>query len=799
MTDFSAVLPLLPLRGMVLFPHMVVPLEVGRERSIAAVEQAMLQDQRIVLAAQKDARVSEPSPQDVYGFGVIAVVKQLLRMPEGQIKVLVEALGRCRIDGFTQEEPHFFVAVTPIESASEDGNDLVALVRTAKRYFGEYERLKKRNAAQSTDLEGIDEPGHVADMIAARLDVPLEKKQALLEALDLRARLESLSLLLAGEIEVIELEKKIQAQVRRQMERSQREYYLREQMKAIQKELGEQDARTAEVQEFREKIEALEMPEAAKEKALHELGRLEKMPPTAAEAVVVRTYLEWMTSLPWSVETEDTLDLNRAMEILDEDHYGLVKVKDRICDFLAVRQLKQSLKGPILCLVGPPGVGKTSLGRSIARALGRKFARISLGGVRDEAEIRGHRRTYVGAMPGKIIQAMRQAGTRNPVLLLDEVDKMSSDFRGDPSASLLEVLDPEQNAAFGDHYLEVPFDLSQVLFITTANVAHTISRPLRDRMEIVEVSGYTEIEKFHIAKEHLIPKQIEEHGLAASQLKISDNTVRRVIEGYTRESGVRGLERQIAALCRKAAREIVEGKKRVSVDARRLERFLGPPIYRADVSDREDRVGTACGLAYTEVGGSTITIEVSVVEGKGSLTLTGKLGEVMKESAQAGYSFLRSKAESLGLAPDFYQTSDIHVHIPEGAVPKEGPSAGITITTALASALSGRPVRADIAMTGEVTLRGRILPVGGIKEKVLAAHRAGIEEVVLPVENEKDLDDVPLEVRRKLRFHLVQEMDEVLEIALVSDGNGPLDVDGVDVGAALQTTDQSGWIEESAS
>ena len=799
MTDYGTVLPLLSLRGMVVFPHMVVPLEVGRERSIAAVEQAMMQDRRIVLAAQKDAKAADPKPDGVYRTGVLAVVKQLMRMPEGQIKVLVEALERCRIGEFVQEEPYFAVraeAVDPGPGGPEDP-ELAALVRAAKRYFAEYERHKRRSEAQSADLEGIEEPGRLADLIAARLEAPVEKKQPLLEALDVRARLESLCFLMASEIELIELERRIQAQVKRQMERSQREYYLREQMKAIQSELGEQDARTAEIQAFREKIESLGMPGAAKEKALHELGRLEKMPQASAEAVVVRTYLEWLTSLPWSAETEDVLDIDRAVRILDEDHYGLQKVKDRICEFLAVRRLKQSLKGPILCLVGPPGVGKTSLGRSVARALGRKFVRISLGGVRDEAEIRGHRRTYVGAMPGKIIQAMRQAGTRNPVLLLDEVDKLSSDFRGDPAASLLEALDPEQNAAFGDHYLEVPFDLSRVLFITTANVVHTILRPLRDRMEIVDISGYTQAEKFQIAKLHLIPKQIEEHGLTPSRIKISDNVVRRLIDEYTRESGVRGLERQIAALCRKAAREIVAGKENVTIDARRLERYLGPPPFRVESGRRRDQVGVACGLAYTEVGGSTITIEVSVVEGKGRLTLTGKLGEVMKESAQAAFSFVRSRAESLGVPPDFYQAADIHVHIPEGAVPKEGPSAGITIGTALASALTGRAVRADVAMTGEVTLRGRVLPVGGIKEKVLAAHRAGIEEVVLPAENRKDLEEVPADVRRKLRFHFVEEMDDVLKIALL-----PQAVDGLaaaSLGAGAPSGEQESWIEESAS
>ena len=803
MSDHGAVLPLLALRGMVIFPRMVVPLEVGRERSIAALEHAMLHDHRIVLAAQKDAQIVEPQPDDIFRCGVIAAVKQLLRTSEGQVKVLVEALGRCRIDGFVQAEPYYAVSVTHVEPAVQQSAELEALLRAAKRYFGDYERLKKRTPGQAPAIDGIEDPGHVADLIAAAVDVPLEKKQGLLEIAGVPERLEALCVLLAGEIELIELEKRIHSQVRRQMERSQREYYLREQIKAIQKELGEQDPRAAEVEQLRAKIEALGMPGPAKEKALHELGRLERMPPAAAEAVVVRTYLDWMTSLPWSAETEDTLDIELARRILDEDHYGLDKVKERILEFLAVRRLKQSLRGPVLCLVGPPGVGKTSLARSIARSLGRRFVRFSLGGVRDEAEIRGHRRTYVGALPGKIIQAMREAKTKNPVLLLDEIDKMSFDFRGDPAASLLEVLDPEQNAEFGDHYLEVPFDLSSVMFITTANVAGAIPRPLRDRLEIVEISGYTGIEKFHIARRHLLPRQIAEHGLLPGQLTVSDGAVRRLVDEYTRESGVRGLERQIAAVCRKAAREIVGGKRKVNVDARRLERFLGPPPYRPESAGRADRVGAANGMAYTEYGGTTITIEVSVVEGRGNLILTGKLGDVMKESARAGYSYVRARAQAIGLPAGFHEKADIHVHIPEGAVPKEGPSAGITIATAIASALSGRPVRGNVAMTGEITLLGRVLPVGGIKEKVLAAHRAGIEEIVLPAENAKDLDEIPPEVRRKLHLHLVREMDEVLEIALLPPAGGETAAGRVGAPFLPQIAEtpaaDSAWIGESAS
>ena len=761
-----ATLPLLPLRGMLVFPGAVVPLEVGRKRSIAALEQGMLIDQRIVLAAQKDASIEEPDADEIYHFGVVAQVSQFLRTPGGQIKVLVEGLARARIVEFTQTSPYFQVNVAIIDEPPAAGDEVTALVRTVKGQFEEYQRQKKK--ASAPDLAWLDvlEPGRVADGVAGQLEVPLEKKQRLLEIVDPKERLDALCLLLAEELHLLELEKRIQFRVRKQMERSQREYYLREQIKAIQKELGETDERTREIEEFRRRIEEAGMPRAAEEKALYELGRLEKIPPVAAEAVVVRTYLEWLISLPWKKRTTDRRDLAEAERILDEDHYGLEKVKERISEFLAVRQLAKKLKGPILCLVGPPGVGKTSLGRSVARALGRKFVRVSLGGVRDEAEIRGHRRTYVGAMPGKIIQSLRQAGTRNPVLLLDEIDKLGSDFRGDPASALLEVLDPEQNHAFSDHYIEVPFDLSEVMFITTANYAEAIPRPLLDRMEVIQLSGYTSEEKWHIAKKHLLPKQLEAHGLRREQLRVSDNTLSLMISGYTREAGVRQLERTISALCRKAAREVLGGKERVVVNVRTLAKYLGPPPYTLDRAEREDRVGVAHGLAYTQAGGGLIVIESSVVEGKGKLILTGKLGEVMKESAQTAYSYVRSRAEWLDVDPKFYEKTDVHIHVPEGAVPKEGPSAGITIAVALSSALSKRPVRSDVAMTGEITLRGRVLPVGGIKEKVLAAHRAGISTVLLPKENEKDLREIPADVRRQLNIELVEHMDHVLELAL---------------------------------
>lgn len=795
------VLPLLPLRGMLVFPGAVVPLEVGRERSIKALEQALLLDRRIVLAAQKDAAVDEPEADEIYSQGVVAQVNQFLRTPNGQIKVLVEGVARVRIDGYVQTDPFYRVEVALLEEPEAKGDDVVALVRTVKRQFGEYEKQKKK--AGSPDLAWMDalEPSRLADGVAGQLDVPLEKKQSLLEILNPVERLEALSVLLAEELHLLELEKRIQMRVRKQMERSQREYYLREQIKAIQKELGEGDERTREVEEFRRRIEAAGMPADAKEKALRELGRLEKMPPMAAEAVVVRNYLEWLTALPWKKKTTDRKDLAEAEAILEADHYGLEKVKERIAEFLAVRQLAKKLKGPILCLVGPPGVGKTSLGRSIARALGRKFVRISLGGVRDEAEIRGHRRTYVGAMPGRIIHALRQAGTKNPVILLDEIDKLGSDFRGDPASSLLEVLDPEQNHSFSDHYLETPFDLSDVMFITTANYQEAIPRPLWDRMEVIRLSGYTPEEKWYIARRHLIPKQLEAHGLRPEQLAVSDNAVRQIISGYTREAGVRGLERSIAALCRKAAREVLGGKERVSINVRTLEKYLGPAPFLADQSEEEDQVGIAQGLAYTQLGGGLIVIEASVVDGRGNLVLTGKLGDVMKESAQAAYSYVRSRAERLGVDPKFYETKDIHIHVPEGAVPKEGPSAGITIAVALSSALSQRPVRSDVAMTGEITLRGRVLPVGGIKEKVLAAHRANVATVLLPKENQKDLEEIPANVRRELEIVLVEHMDDVLRLALAKPEEPEVDVPEEIEGAVLlpeETGVEDGWIEQSA-
>lgn len=768
-------LPLLPLRGMMMFPYTVTPLEVGRTRSVEALEAAMMAERTIVLVAQKDEQIDEPKPDDLYTVGTLCDVKQVLKLPEGQLRVLVEGKRRVVVEEIRQTEPYYTAVVSAMMEPDDEteGPVVEALRRTVSRLFEKYARLNKKHAVESVrSVLGIEDPERLLNTIASALSLDIEDRQAWLEVPGLHERFERLSMLLTREIEILELEKRIHMRVRRQMEKTQREYYLREQMKAIQKELGEGDERQAEAEEYRKKIRSAKLSGEVRKKALHEVKRLEKMPQMAAEAVVVRNYLDWLVSLPWNKRSRDRDDIDAAQTVLDADHYGLEKAKERIVEYLAVRQLTKGLKAPIICFVGPPGVGKTSLGRSIAQAVEREFVRISLGGVRDEAEIRGHRRTYIGSMPGRIVQALRQAGTKNPVLLLDEIDKMSSDFRGDPAAAMLEVLDPEQNHTFSDHYLEVPIDLSEVLFITTANVLWNIPRPLRDRMEIITLPGYTEEEKVGIARHHLLPKQLEAHGLTAEQLHVSDNALIEIVRGYTRESGVRGLERQMAALCRKVAREVVaDGKAVVRIHRGGVARHLGPARYLYTRIEKHDRVGLAHGLAYTEIGGDTLSIEVTVVTGKGKLTLTGKLGDVMRESAHAGYSYVRSRAEELGIDPDFYEKYDIHIHVPEGATPKDGPSAGITIATALASALSGRPVRHDVAMTGEITLRGRVLAVGGIKEKVLAAHRAGVTTVIMPVENEKDLQDIPANIRRRVHIELVDHMDDVLRLALQDGGD----------------------------
>jgi len=789
--------PLLALRGTIVFPNMVTPLEVGRELSIYALEAAMTGDKKLVLAAQKDASIVEPLPEDIYNVGTICEIKQLLKMPEGQIRVLMEGLQRVEIRYFIEDGNYFKVAVEPRESIVTHDMETEALRRSVLDFFEKYVRMSKKIPNEViSSVNSISDPDRFADAVAGQIASTIEERQPLLEELYTKKRLEMLLQLLSKELDLLELEKKIQLKVRKQMERTQREYYLREQMKAIQGELGDKDEKLSEVDEYKRKLAAAKLPKDAKAKVVHELHRFEKMPPMAAEAVVVRNYLDWMLSLPWSKTTKDRLDINRAEEILDRDHYGLTQVKQRILEYLAVRQLTKQLKGPILCLVGPPGVGKTSLARSVADSLGRKFVRISLGGIRDEAEIRGHRRTYVGALPGRIIQAMKAAGSRNPVFLLDEIDKLGMDFRGDPTSALLEALDPEQNHSFSDHYLEVPFDLSQVMFLTTANVLHQIPPPLRDRMEVIEIPGYTEHEKLEIAKRHLWPKQLVAHGLVADQVQISENALTKVISDYTREAGVRNLERSLAAVCRKIAAEIVRGGKTpVRVTVSSLHKYLGVPKYPHHMIDSEDRVGVATGLAFTAVGGEILSIEVTIVKGKGNITLTGKLGEVMRESAQTAISYIRSRTDQLNIDPDFHEKYDIHVHVPEGAIPKDGPSAGITIATAVVSALTGKPVRRDLAMTGEITLRGRVLPIGGVKEKLLAAHRSGITHVVLPKDNQMHLEDIPEDVLRKMEIEFVDHMDNVLEIALVGNEGQTDDAKELDFVPTEQFDDPRQWIE----
>lgn len=749
---------------------MIIHLDVGREKSISALEEAMVQDRLIMLATQKDAQNDTPQPEDIFSVGTVAEIKQLLKLPGGTIRVLVEGLHRGEIEEFISFDPYYQVQIREFADVEPKTPETEALTRTAINQFEQWVKLSKKIPPETlVSVVVVEEPGRLTDLIASHLSLKIEDKQILLEAVGVNERLERLCEILGREMEILELEKKIHVRVRKQMEKTQKEYYLREQLKAIQKELGEKDERTAEVEEYRQRVKEQNLPKDVEEKINKEIDRLEKMPPMVAESGVIRTYLDWLLTLPWTVETEDRLDITVAEGILDEDHYGLEKVKERILEYLSIRKLTEKMKGPILCLVGPPGVGKTSLARSIARAMERKFVRVSLGGVRDEAEIRGHRRTYVGALPGRIIQGMRTVGSKNPVFLLDEIDKMSADFRGDPSSALLEVLDPEQNNSFSDHYVELPFDLSRVLWVVTANVMHNIPRPLLDRMEIITIAGYTEEEKVEIAKRYLIPKQTTDHGLSAKQISFSEGTIQKVIREYTREAGVRNLERNIANLCRKAARKIVQDQGPVvKITAQNLHTFLGAKKYRHAQAEETSQVGVATGLAWTEVGGDVLAVEISTMRGKGKLTLTGQLGDVMQESAQAGFSYIRSRAKDLGIEEDFHEKLDIHIHLPEGAIPKDGPSAGITMATAVASALTGKPVRSDIAMTGEITLRGRVLPVGGIKEKVLAAHRAGIRKVMLPKENKRDLDEIPANVKRSLEFALVEHMDEVLKTALVA-------------------------------
>ncbi|MHB9002619.1 MAG: endopeptidase La [Coriobacteriia bacterium] len=763
------VLPLIPLRDLILFPNLVVPLFVGRERSINALEESMRQGHLVALVTQKQAEVLDPGPDDVYEIGCVASIMQELKLPDGTAKALVEGQQRVRIVEWLEREPHLLVRVELIEEDTTVDVETEALMRAL---IADFERASELGKPVPQEVlmaaSTIEEPGRLADFVAFHLNLKVEDKQQILEAIQPRERLEKAAGFLRKELEILELGSKIQNRVKEQMTKSQREYFLREQLKAIQQELGQFDEIQAEIDEYKEKIQAAEMPEQVAEKALKELGRLEKMPAASVETSVIRTYLDWLIGVPWAVESEEKLDLIAAQEILDQDHYGLEKVKERILEYLAVHKLTDEMRGPILCFVGPPGVGKTSIGKSIARSLGREFIRMSLGGVRDEAEIRGHRRTYVGALPGRIIQSISQAGTNNPVFMMDEIDKVGADFRGDPTSALLEVLDPEQNFAFQDHYLEAPFDLSNVMFITTANLLDPIPPPLRDRMEVIHFPGYTEDEKTNIAHKYLVPKQLKEHGLSSGKLEIADEAIREIIRRHTREAGVRNLERTIAMICRQVARKVVEGKKsKTRVTARTLQKYLGPPRFSYGLAEERDEVGVATGLVWTEVGGDVIFIEVTKMKGSGQLTLTGQLGEVMRESAQAAVSYIRARAADYDIPEDFNETTDLHIHVPAAAIPKDGPSAGITMATAIVSVLTGCAVRRDLAMTGEITLRGRVLPIGGLKEKLLAAHRSGVTTVLIPSENVRDLDLLPEHVRTDLAIIPVNSMEEVLDRALL--------------------------------
>ena len=764
--------PLLPLRDIIVFPHMVVPLFVGRQRSIKALEEATQRQSLIFLSSQKDAKTNEPAEDDIYRIGTLGSVVQMLKLPDGTVKVLIEGKKRAKVARFVANPDFFLVEVEDVPEVIERNTEIEALVREVHTTFENYVKLKKKIPPEMVmSVSSIDDPGRLADTIVAHLGIKLEDRQNLLETFNAAERLEKVLGHMRAEIEILEVERRIRSRVKKQMERSQKEYYLNEQMRAIQKELGEKDEFKNEIQEIEDKLKQKKLSAEAKDKVEKELKKLKMMSPMSAEATVVRNYIDWIITLPWNEFTDDKLDINEAERILEEDHYGLDKVKERILEYLAVQSLVGKIKGPILCLVGPPGVGKTSLGRSIARSTGRKFIRVSLGGVRDEAEIRGHRRTYIGAMPGKIIQSMKKAGSSNPVFLMDEIDKMSTDFRGDPSSALLEVLDPEQNTTFNDHYLDLDFDLSKVMFITTANSLDRIPRPLQDRMEIIRIAGYTELEKLSIAKKYLLEKQREANGLTAANLAFTDNALLGVIRHYTKEAGVRNLEREIAAICRKVAVEVVRKDRsaHIQVGTKGLHKYLGPTKFRYGKAETEVKIGVTTGLAWTELGGELLATEVTVMPGKGQLIITGKLGDVMQESARAAMSYVRSRALELGLEKDFYQKLDIHIHVPEGAIPKDGPSAGITMATSLVSALMKVPVHNDLAMTGEITLRGAVLPIGGLKEKVLAAHRAGIKKVLIPSENEKDIEEIPATVLKTVELELVSHVDQVLKKALILD------------------------------
>ncbi|WP_077731467.1 endopeptidase La [Methylocaldum sp. 14B] len=761
--------PVLPLRDVVVYPHMVIPLFVGREKSILALDSAMRDNKQILLVAQKEAELDDPSFDDLYQIGTLSNILQLLKLPDGTVKVLVEGSERCKVDKYRVADKHYVAVVSPqLDEINITDQEIDVLMRTAINTFDHYVKLNKRIPPEVLNsLAGIDDPSRLADTIAAHMTIKIEDKQSILEMSDVTARLERLMTLMEGEVDMLEMEKRIRGRVKQQMEKNQREYYLNEQMKAIQKELGEMDDVPNEFEELSRKIEKAGMPEAARTKAETELNKLKLMSPMSAEATVVRNYVDWMVNMPWKKRTKISHDLQRAEEILETEHYGLEKVKERILEYLAVQQRVKKLKGPILCLVGPPGVGKTSLGQSIARATNRKYVRMALGGVRDEAEIRGHRRTYIGSMPGKILQNLSKVKTRNPMFMLDEIDKMAMDFRGDPAAALLEVLDPEQNHTFNDHYLEVDFDLSEVMFIATANTLN-IPAPLLDRMEVIRIAGYTEDEKVNIAMRYLIPKQVKNNGLKDSEIHITESAVRDIIRFYTREAGVRSLEREIAKICRKVVKSLVlkPSTKKLNVTHRNVDDFLGVRRYRYGRAEEKDQVGQVTGLAWTEVGGELLTIESVVMPGTGKQTYTGKLGEVMQESIQTAVTVARSRAETLGIDPAFYQKHDVHIHVPEGATPKDGPSAGIGMCTALVSALTQIPVRSDVAMTGEITLRGEVLPIGGLKEKLLAAHRGGISTVLIPQENEKDLAEIPKNIKQDLKIVAVRSIDQVLETAL---------------------------------
>lgn len=764
----SAIFPVLPLRDIVVFPHMIVPLFVGREKSIHALEEVMKDDKQILLVAQKNAAQDDPGRDDIYRVGTISSVLQLLKLPDGTVKVLVEGQARARITSFIDNPRFFQVRAELVPDRPSDPREIEALVRAVTSQFDQLVKLNKKVPPEVLlSLQQIDDPGKLADTIAAHLTLKIPEKQELLETTSLAERLERLYAFMEGEISVLQVEKRIRTRVKRQMEKTQREYYLNEQMKAIQKELGELEDGKDELGELEERIKKTKLSKEAREKAQAELKKLRTMSPMSAEATVVRNYLDWLLSIPWKKRTKVSTDLKKAQEILDADHYGLEKVKERIIEYLAVQQRVGKMKGPILCLVGPPGVGKTSLGKSLAKATGRNFVRVSLGGVRDEAEIRGHRRTYIGSMPGKIIQSMKKAKSSNPLFMLDEIDKLGADFRGDPSSALLEVLDPEQNANFNDHYLEVDYDLSDVMFVCTANTLR-MAQPLLDRLEIIRIPGYTEDEKIEIAKRHLIPKQRKQHGLKEEEWSISDEALVDLIRYYTREAGVRNLEREIANLARKALREIlVEGKKAVKITRKNLEKYAGVRRYRFGEAELEDQIGVTTGLAWTEVGGELLQVEAVTVPGKGKMTVTGKLGEVMQESVQAARSWVRSRARELGISAETFDKTDIHIHVPEGATPKDGPSAGVAMVTSIVSVLTRIPVKASVAMTGEITLRGRVLPVGGLKEKLLAALRGGLETVIIPKENEKDLAEIPDNAKKALKIVPVATIDEVLRLALV--------------------------------